>query len=203
MPELKINMENASQRTSVLFHPALRSGVKIEKLIKSKIRDIPDWPKKGVSFKDITPLLQDKNLFYKTIDLLITPYLEKKVDKIVGIDARGFILAAAAAYKLETGLAIVRKKGKLPAKTISKKYSLEYASEILEMHDDSILPGEKVLIIDDVLATGGTMKATVDLVKKLKGKIVGIEFLIELIYLKGRKNLKGQKIRSLLKYYKE
>lgn len=174
--------------------------MKIKNLIKSKIREVPDWPKKGVSFKDITPLLQDRNLFYKTIDILIAPYLKKKIDKVVGIDARGFILAAAAAYELKTGLAIVRKKGKLPSKTISKKYSLEYASNILEMHEDSILPGEKVMIIDDVLATGGTMKATVDLVKKLKGKIVGIEFLIELTYLKGRKNLKGQKIRSLLRY---
>ena len=183
--------------------PRFKENMKVKDLIKFKIREVPDWPKKGVSFKDITPLLQDKNLFYKMIDILISPYLKKKVDKIIGIDARGFILAAAAAYKLKTGLAIVRKKGKLPAKTISKKYSLEYASEILEMHDDSILPGERILIIDDVLATGGTMEATVGLVKKLKGKIVGIEFLIELIYLKGRKNLKGQKIRSLLKYYKE
>lgn len=175
--------------------------MKIENLIKSKIREIPDWPKKGVNFKDITPLLQDKSLFCKMIDVLISPYLKKKVDKVVGIDARGFILASAAAYKLKTGLAIVRKKGKLPLKTVSEDYSLEYATNTLEMHQDSILPGEKVLLIDDVLATGGTMKATVNLVKKLKGKIIGIEFLIELMYLEGRKNLKGQKIRSLLKYY--
>ena len=194
-------MENTNQKTSVLFHPWLRSGTKIEKLIKSKIRNIPDWPKKGVSFKDITPLLEDKNLFCKTIDCLISPYSKKKVDKIVGIDARGFILAAAAAYKLKTGLAIVRKKGKLPSKTVSRSYSLEYASNTLEMHEDSILPGDKVVIIDDVLATGGTMTAAVGLVKELGGKIIGIEFLIELIYLKGRNNLRGQKIRSLLKYH--
>lgn len=169
---------------------------------KSKIREVPDWPKKGVSFKDITPLLQDKNLFCRMIDLLVQPYLKNKIDKVVGIDARGFILAAAAAYKLKTGLAIVRKKGKLPAKTVSEEYSLEYASNVLEMHADSILPGEKVVIIDDVLATGGTMKAAIKLVKKLKGKIIGIGFLIELTYLKGRKNLKSKqvKIRSLLKY---
>jgi len=196
-----MNMKNTTQRTSVLFPPALRSDMKIEKLMESKIRNVPDWPKKGVSFKDITPLLREKKLFYKTIDFLISPYLKKKVDKIVGIDARGFILAAAAAYKLKTGLAIVRKKGKLPSKTVSRSYSLEYASNTLEMHEDSILPGERVVIIDDVLATGGTMAATVGLVKELGGKIVGIEFLIELIYLKGRKNLKNQKIRSLLKYY--
>lgn len=170
------------------------------KELKSKIREVPDWPKKGVSFKDITPLLQDKRLFCGMVDLLTLPYLKGKIDKVVGIDARGFILAAAVAYRLKTGLAIVRKKGKLPAKTVSKEYSLEYASNVLEMHEDSILPGERVIIIDDVLATGGTMEATVDLVKKLKGKIVGIEFLIELTYLKGRKNLKGQKIKSLLKY---
>lgn len=178
----------------------MENTTKIEELIKSKIRNIPDWPKKGVSFKDITPLLEDKKLFCKTIDLLTSPYLKKKIDKIVGIDARGFILAAAAAYRLKTGLAIVRKKGKLPSKTVSQNYTLEYASNTLEMHEDSILPGEKIVIVDDVLATGGTMKATVGLVKKLKGKIVGIDFLAELIYLKGRKNLKGQKIRSLLKY---
>jgi adenine phosphoribosyltransferase len=171
-------------------------------LIKSKVREIPDWPKRGVSFKDITPLLQNKNVFRKTIDLLASPYLGKKIDKVVGIDARGFILAAALAYKLRTGLAIVRKKGKLPARTVSQKYSLEYASNILEMHEDAILPGEKILLVDDVLATGGTMKATIDLVKKLKGKIIGVDFLIELIYLKGRKNLKGYKIRSLVKYEK-
>lgn len=169
-------------------------------LIKSKIREIPDWPQKGVSFKDITPLLHNKNIFRKTIDLMASPYLGKKVDKVVGIDARGFILAAALSYKLKTGLAIVRKKGKLPFKTICQEYTLEYASNILEMHEDAILPGEKVLLVDDVLATGGTMKATVNMVKKLKGKIIGIGFLIELVYLKGRKNFKSYKISSIVKY---
>lgn len=172
----------------------------IENLIKSNIREIPDWPEKGVSFKDITPLLQNKDIFNKLIDGLAKPYIGKKIDKIVGIDARGFILAAALAYKLKTGLAIVRKKGKLPFETISKKYSLEYASNILEMHRDSILPGEKVVIVDDVLATGGTMEATANLVKELKGKIIGIDFLIELDYLNGRKKLKGYKIRTLVNY---
>lgn len=175
--------------------------MEILKLIKSKIREIPDWPQRGVSFKDITPLLQNKYVFRKTIDILASPYLGKKIDKIVGIDARGFILAAALAYKLKTALAIVRKKGKLPAKTISQAYSLEYDSNILEMHEDAILPCEKILLVDDVLATGGTMKAAINLVEKLKGKIVGVDFLIELDYLKGRKNIKGYKIRSLVKYH--
>jgi adenine phosphoribosyltransferase len=126
--------------------------------------------------------------------------LKNKVDKIVGIDARGFIFAAAMAYKLKVGMAIVRKKGKLPSKCVSKKYTLEYGSNTIEMHKDSIPPGEKVVIVDDVLATGGTMEATVDLVKKLKGKIVGIDFIMELIFLNGRKKLKGYKINSLVKY---
>lgn len=172
----------------------------IEKIIKSNIREISDWPKKGVSFKDITPLLQNKKLFYQLIDALAAPYIGKKIDKVIGIDARGFIFASALAYRLKTGLAIVRKKGKLPFKTVSKKYSLEYASNILEMHEDSILPVERVVLVDDVLATGGTMKATIDMVKKLKGKIIGVNFLIELTYLKGRKNLKGYKVKSLIRY---
>jgi adenine phosphoribosyltransferase len=174
----------------------------IEELIKSKIREIPDWPKKGVNFKDITPLIKDSKVFRKVIDVLAEPYVGKKVNKVVGIDARGFILAAALAYKLNAGLAIVRKKGKLPFKTVSKKYSLEYATNTLEMHKDSILPKERVLLVDDVLATGGTMEATIDLVKKLKGKIIGIDFLIELTFLKGRKKFKGYKIRTLAKFDK-
>jgi len=176
--------------------------MEIEKLIKSKIREIPGWPKKGVDFKDITPLIKDSKAFRKVIDVLAEPYAGKKVDKVVGIDARGFILAAALAYKLNAGLAIVRKEGKLPFKTVSKKYSLEYATNTLEMHKDSILPKERVLLVDDVLATGGTMEATVDLVEKLKGKIIGIDFLIELTFLKGRKKFKGYKIRTLAKYDK-
>ena len=171
-------------------------------MIKSNIREVPDWPEKGVSFKDITPLLQNKEVFGRLIDELARPYVGKKIDKVVGIDARGFILASALAYKLKTGLAIVRKEGKLPFKTISKSYSLEYASNILEMHEDAILPGERVIIVDDVLATGGTMEATVDLVKKLKGKIISVDFLIELNYLKGREKLIGCNIRALVEYKK-
>lgn len=176
----------------------------IKKIIKSKIKEIPDWPKLGVNFKDITPLLEDKKLFSIIIDLLCEPYSDKKIDKIVGIDARGFLLASAMAYKLKTGLAVVRKKGKLPPETISEKYALEYGSNTIEMHQNSILPDERVLLVDDVLATGGTMKAVVELIKKLKGKIIGINFLIELNYLRGRKMLKRPggypKIISLINY---
>ena len=174
--------------------------MEVKNLIKKKIREIPNWPKPGISFKDITPLLEDKEVFSKMIDELAKPYLNQKIDKIVGIDARGFLLASALAYKLKTGIAIIRKKGKLPSKTISKEYALEYGSNTIEMHKDSILPNERVLLVDDVLATGGTLEATVNLVKKLKGKIVGIDFLIELNYLKGRKKLKGFKVRSLVEY---
>lgn len=169
-------------------------------LLKKKIRSIPDWPQKGIIFRDITPVLEDKKLFRFLIEELARPYKNKKIDKIVGIDARGFILASALAYKLKTGLAIIRKKGKLPCKTVKKKYTLEYAAQTLEMHKDTIKPGEKVLLVDDLLATGGTMKATLDIVKKLGGKIIGILFFIELKDLKGRKKLKGHKIKSLINF---
>lgn len=171
-----------------------------KELIKSKIREVVNWPKPGINFKDITPLLGDKDIFSVMVNELCKPYLNKKIDKIVGIDARGFLLASAMAYKLKTGIAIIRKQGKLPSKTISKRYSLEYGSNVIEMHQDSILPGEKVLMVDDVLATGGTMKAAIDLVEKLKGETIGVVFLIELDYLNGRKNLKGYNIKTLINY---
>jgi len=168
--------------------------------LKNFVREIPDWPKKGVNFKDITPLLQNKKAFKAAIDGLAKPYKNKKIDVVVGIDARGFILAAAVAYKLGAGLAIIRKKGKLPWKTITRDYTLEYATNTIEMHQDAILPGQKVLLVDDVLATGGTMAATVDIVKELKGKIVGISFLSILGFLKGEEKLKGYKIHTLIRY---
>ena len=168
--------------------------------LKSKIREITDWPIKGVSFKDITPLLQDKEGLCSAIDGLAKPYLKNKPDIVVGIDARGFLLSSAVAYKLKRGLAIIRKKGKLPYKKVWKKYILEYTANILEMHKDAIKPGEKVLIVDDVLATGGTIKATIDLVEKLGGKVIGIAFLIELDFLKGRKRIKGYPAHSLIHY---
>ena len=151
-------------------------------------------------FRDITPVLQDKKLFKTLINELAKPYLKSKIDIVVGIDARGFLLASGVAYKLGTGLALVRKKGKLPYKTVSKKYVLEYASNTLEMHKDAIKKGQKVLLIDDVLATGGTMEATVALVEKLGGRICGIVFLIELDFLKGRDKIKKYPVKSLIHY---
>ena len=168
--------------------------------LQSKIREIPDFPKKGVSFKDITPLLEDADYFKEAVNLLAEKYQNKKIRKIVAIDARGFLLASALAYKLKVGLAIVRKKGKLPYKTVRKKYTLEYAANVLEMHTDAILPGQKVLLADDVLATGGTMKATIDLVKKLGGRITDIVFMVELKDLKGRQKLKGYQVKSLISF---
>ncbi|MBU2564488.1 adenine phosphoribosyltransferase [Patescibacteria group bacterium] len=164
--------------------------------LKQKIKEIPDWPEKGVNFKDITPLLQDKEYFKFVVDKLCET---EKPDIIVGIDARGFIFASAMAYKMNTGLALIRKKGKLPPKVISQKYDLEYASNIIEMKYDSIKKGDKILIVDDVLATGGTMKATCDLIEKLQGNIIGISFLIELDFLKGREKL-NYPINSLIHY---
>ena len=168
--------------------------------LKAKIRSIQDWPKKGVVFRDITPVLGDKRLF-RTLILQLARFCKgKKIDKIVGIDARGFILASALAYKLKTGLAIVRKEGKLPWKTIGKRYKLEYASETLEIHKDAVRSGERVLLVDDLLATGGTMRAAADIIKKLGGRIIGILFFIELRDLEGRKKLKDYQVKSLIKF---
>ncbi len=170
--------------------------------LKKYIREIKDWPKKGVGFKDITPLLENKKAFAHVVDELADYFIDKKIDKVVGIDARGFLLAAPVAYKLNAGLSIVRKKGKLPHKTISQKYALEYAENIIEMHKDTIKKGEKIYIVDDVLATGGTMEATCKIVEKLGGKIVGVGFLINLKFLGGEKKLKKYPIYSLIDYEK-
>lgn len=167
---------------------------------KKYLREIPDFPQKGVSFKDITPLLENPTAFRRVINQLAKPYRGKRVDKVVGIDARGFLLAGPLAYKLQAGLSIVRKAGKLPFKTVSQKYALEYGSNIVEMHRDTIKPGERVVIVDDVLATGGTLKATIKLVEKLGGKIIGLSVLIDLAYLGGRKKLTGYRFFSLVEY---
>ena len=166
--------------------------------LKSSIRDIPGFPKEGVIFKDITTLLKDKNKFKQTVDLFAEKFKDKKIDIILSVEARGFIFGAALAYKLGAGLVPVRKKGKLPFKTHSVTYELEYGKDTLEIHQDAFKKGANVLIVDDLLATGGTCKAVVELVEKMGGKIVGLAFLIELTALKGREKLKGYDIVSLI-----
>lgn len=171
--------------------------------LKSKIREISDWPISGVNFKDISTIIENPEALKYTIDKLLEPYQGQKIDKVVGIDARGFLLCSVIAYKLSAGCVMIRKKGKLPWKTISKGYALEYGTNTIEMHEDSIKPGEKVVIVDDLLATGGTMAATVGLVKQLDGEIVGISFIIELTFLKGREKLGDYPVYSLVKYDQE
>jgi len=171
----------------------------VEKL-KNIIRDVPDFPKKGVLFKDITTLLKDPASFQRTVDLMSHRYVGKGIDVVVGVEARGFIVGAALAYKLGAGVVLVRKPGKLPHKTHKASYKLEYGEDSLEIHQDAINPGQKVLIADDVLATGGTARATCELVEKLGGRIVGIAFLIELTVLKGKDLLANRNIFSLIQY---
>ena len=171
------------------------------KLILTKsIRDIIDFPKKGIVFKDITPLLKDKKYLKLMIDTFYNYYKSKKIDKVVSMESRGFIIGSALAYKLGAGFVPIRKKGKLPYKTISVTYDLEYGKDTLEIHEDSINPGERVLIVDDVLATGGTAKAVTQLINKLSGKIIGIGFLIELSFLKGRNKLSNYNLYSIITY---
>lgn len=168
--------------------------------LKHSIRDIPDFPKKGIIFKDITTLLKDGKKFRDAIDCIADRYKDKKIDKVVAIEARGFILGSVIAYKLGAGIIPVRKKGKLPYKTESVEYELEYGKDSLEMHKDAIKPNDRVLVVDDLLATGGTMDAVCKLVERSKGKVVEIAFLIELTFLKGRSRLKGRKVFSLIKF---
>jgi adenine phosphoribosyltransferase len=168
--------------------------------IKGLIRDIPDFPQKGVMFKDITPLLADDDAFSSVIDLIVVRYGRGNIDKVVGIEARGFILASPVAYHFGAGFVPVRKEGKLPWDTEREEYALEYGTAVLEIHQDAIHEGERVLIVDDVLATGGTAKATAKLVERLGGKVIGIACLIELTFLKGRDNLAGYDFFSLITY---
>ena len=171
------------------------------KLLLTKfIRDVPDFPKKGIIFKDITPLLKNKKSLKTMVDIFYNYYKSKKIDKIVSMESRGFIIGSALAYKLGAGFVPVRKKGKLPHKTISVTYDLEYGKDTLEIHKDSINPGDRVLIIDDVLATGGTAKAVTELIEKLSGKIAGLGFLIELSFLKGRDKLDKYNLYSIITY---
>jgi adenine phosphoribosyltransferase len=168
--------------------------------IERAIRNIPDFPKPGIQFKDITPVLADARLFAGVIDLLTEKFSAGSVDAVVGIDARGFIFAAAAAVKLKAGFVPVRKKGKLPYRTHEQDYALEYGSATIAIHVDALKPGSRVLLIDDLLATGGTAAAAAELVKKLGAQILEIGFLIELSFLHGREKLNGYPIRSLVVY---
>ena len=168
--------------------------------IERAIRNVPDFPKAGIQFKDITPVLADARLFSGSIDLLLGNFKPGMVDTVVGIDARGFIFAAAAALRLECGFVPVRKKGKLPWKTHEQSYDLEYGSNTIAIHQDAIKPGSRVLLIDDLLATGGTAGAAVALLQKLGANILEASFLIELSFLPGRERLKGVPVRSLVVY---
>lgn len=164
------------------------------------IRSVPDFPKKGIVFRDITTLLKDREAFGHVIDMLYEHYKDLRIDKVVSIESRGYILGAPLAYKLGAGFIPIRKPGKLPASTVKQEYALEYGTDTLEMHRDAISPGDRVLLHDDLLATGGTAAAACQLVQKLGGRIEGASFLIELTFLQGRKLLSGYNIFSLIRY---
>ena len=168
--------------------------------LKSKIRHVPDFPKAGILFYDVTTLLRDPDGFRIAIDSLANPYLNRGISLVVGIESRGFILGAAVADRIGAGFVPVRKVGKLPSKTVKVTYDLEYGSDSLEMHNDAIEPGQCVLIVDDLLATGGTARATVDLVKQLGGHVEGVAVLIELVELDGRSQLPGEQLFAVLQY---
>lgn len=168
--------------------------------LKKRIRNIPDFPKKGILFRDITTLWQDGPSFRKAIKEMAKHYEGKDISVVVGAEARGFIMAATLAYKLGRGFVPIRKLGKLPSETVKASYELEYGTDTVEMHKDAFERGARVLIVDDLLATGGTAQASLDLVEKLGGKVVGLGFLVELTPLKGRERLKGYEVFSLIKY---
>jgi adenine phosphoribosyltransferase len=168
--------------------------------LEDRIRDIPDFPQKGVLFKDITPLLQDRVALRDAMDRLAAYYKDAGIEAVVGVESRGFIFASPLAYLLNAGFVPVRKFGKLPSQTMNVEYALEYGTNIVEVHMDAIQPGQKVLIVDDLLATGGTVAAAIELVERLGGQITGIAFLVELSYLRGRERLKGYDVFALINY---
>lgn len=168
--------------------------------IKALIRDVPDFPEPGVVFKDITPVLADPLAFSTIIDLIVVHFGRGNVDKVVGIEARGFLLAAPVAYHFGAGFVPVRKKGKLPHETIGEEYVLEYGTATLEIHKDAVRPGERVLVVDDVLATGGTARAAATLVERIGGTVCGIACLIELEFLHGREKVEGYDLHTLIRY---
>ena len=186
------------------FHPtAANSNFSYKEAcdyIKSKVRSIPDWPIKGVIFRDITTLLLDPPAFKKICTIFYDRYVNEKIDKIVGIDARGFLFGSVLAYKLDIGMVPIRKNGKLPHNTISESYTLEYGEEVIEIHEDAIQKGERIVIIDDLMATGGTISAAANLVEKLGGEIVECAFVLELPDLKGREKLGNRKVFSIVEF---
>ncbi len=171
--------------------------------LKSLIRDVPHFPKAGIIFKDITTLIKHGDAFYRSIEELAARFDPERIDKILGIESRGFIFASALAYKWKKGVILVRKPGKLPAQKLSQEYKLEYGTDAVEIHADAVEKGERILIVDDLLATGGTVEAALKLVEKLGGEIAGIGFLIELTFLNGRDRLKGYQVESLIEYESE
>jgi adenine phosphoribosyltransferase len=168
--------------------------------LRAGVRDVPDFPKKGIVFKDITPILNDPKLFRASIDLFLERCCGKKIDKIVGIDARGFLFGSAVAYELGVGFVPIRKRGKLPYKTEVAKYSLEYGEAEMEMHIDAMMAGERIVLVDDLLATGGTSAAAAALIRKAGGELLEAQFLIELEFLNGRRQLEPTPVVSFLKY---
>ncbi|MFN4309168.1 MAG: adenine phosphoribosyltransferase [Ferrovibrio sp.] len=165
--------------------------------IKDKIRTIPDYPKPGIMFRDITTLLQDARGFRKTVDEMVQPFAGTRIDKVVGIEARGFILGGAIAHQLSIGFVPVRKRGKLPSKTLAQEYQLEYGTDAMEIHIDAIQPGEQVLVVDDLIATGGTAEAAIKLIRAHKGVVIGCSFIIDLPELGGRRRLEALDVKVL------
>ncbi len=170
--------------------------IDLEKLV----RNIPDFPKPGIQFKDITPILASHHAFSQAIAQMAAPFKNKGIQKVIGIEARGFLFASAIALEIGAGLIPVRKPGKLPYQTVSYTYDLEYGTDTIEIHDDAVLPNERILIVDDLLATGGTMQAACKLVEKLQGTVAGISFLIELAFLKGREKINNYQVFSLIQF---
>ena len=168
--------------------------------LRARIREVPDFPKPGILFYDITTLLSDPAAFREAIELMTEPFKDERIDVVVGMESRGFIFSAPMALHLDAGFVPVRKLGKLPAETISVEYELEYGTNTLEVHRDAIRPKQRVLIVDDLLATGGTVLGTIELVRQLKGEIAGLSFLVELGALKGRQRLEGYRIHSVIGY---
>jgi len=168
--------------------------------LKATIREIPDWPKKGILFYDLTTLLKNASAFREAVDALIAPFREREIDLVAGIEARGFIFAPIVAYALRAGFVPVRKPGKLPASTHRATYQLEYGTDSLEIHQDAIRPGQRVVIVDDLIATGGTARAVADIARQMGANVVALAFLVELEFLKGRDKLPDYEIVSILKY---